>query len=138
MSTDDNKVKPEGAAAVMYAARLAEGDFQIQRCRRCETAFFYPRELCPACGSGEVEWFAPSGRGQVYATTTVRRRAEAGGDYNVALIDLEEGPRLMSRVEGIEPQAVAIGMAVRARVAVSDGQGLLLFDAQETEKGRAQ
>jgi uncharacterized OB-fold protein len=57
----------------------------------------------------------------------VRRKPEAGGDYNVALIDLREGVRLMSRVEGVAPDAVHIGMAVRAQVAQQDGRGLLIF-----------
>jgi uncharacterized OB-fold protein len=57
-----------------------------------------------------------SGRGTVYATTTVRERQ---GNYNISLIDLAEGPRMMSRVEGIAPEAVRIGMAVSARIADS-------------------
>lgn len=140
MKTDHNDVKPEGAAEVVYAAKLAGGRFEIQRCRACDTAVFYPRELCPACGSGELEWFTPSGRGRVYATTTIRRKAEAGGDYNVALIDLEEGPRLMSRVEGVAPEAVGIDLPVRARVVVDEDKGLLLFDAQPVngKQGTAQ
>lgn len=135
MSSELNELNPEGSAERVYAAKLAAGRFEIQRCESCEAAFFYPRELCPICGSGMLAWFAPSGRGRVYATTTVRRRAEAGGDYNVALIDLEEGPRLMSRVEGVLPEAVAIGLVVQARVAVDGDNGLLLFDA---EQGSAQ
>ncbi len=54
--------------------------------------------------------------GTVYATTCTRRPADKGGDYNVALIDLAEGPRMMSRVEGIAPDKVQIGMKVKARV----------------------
>lgn len=131
MDRQDTELNPEGPAEMVYAARLAEGHFEIQRCQSCKTAFFYPRELCPACGSDSVSWFAPSGKGHVYATTTVRRKPEAGGDYNVALIDLQEGPRLMSRVEGIAPDAIYIGLAVRARVDVKKDQGLLLFDAEK-------
>lgn len=134
--SDHRAVRPEGSAEQVYAAKLAEGRFDIQRCESCGRAFFYPRELCPHCGSGEVAWFTPSGRGEVYATTTVRRKAEAGGDYNVALIDLEEGPRLMSRVEGLAPEAVRIGLPVRARVLVDDGRGVLLFDAEDTQSTR--
>jgi len=63
--------------------------------------------------------------------TTVRRKPEAGGDYNVSLIDLAEGVRMMSRVEGLPPAEVRIGMPVRARVAVSDGTGLLVFEPED-------
>jgi uncharacterized OB-fold protein len=84
-------------------------------------------QYCPHCGADKLAWTEPDGRGEVYSTTVVRRKPEAGGDYNVALIDLREGVRLMSRVEGVAPDAVHIGMAVRAQVAQQDGRGLLIF-----------
>jgi hypothetical protein len=78
---------------------------------------FYPRVLCPHCGSERLEWVAPSGRGTVYSTTIVRRKPADGGDYNVCLVDLAEGPRMLSRVAGVAPEEVRIGMAVKARIA---------------------
>jgi hypothetical protein len=60
--------------------------------------------------------------------TTVRRKAEAGGDYNVSLVDLDEGVRLMSRVENVKPLELNIGQRVQARVQVTEGRGLVLFD----------
>jgi len=80
-----------------YFDALAEGRFMLQRCAACERWVFYPRVLCPHCGARALEWREASGRGVVYATSVVRRRADDGGDHNVALIDLAEGPRLMSR-----------------------------------------
>jgi Predicted nucleic-acid-binding protein containing a Zn-ribbon len=73
----------------------------------------------------------PSGLGTVYSTTIVRRKAEDGGDYNVALIDLKEGVRMMSRVEGISPEAVAIGMSVQARIIDDQGGKLVVFHLAE-------
>ena len=73
-----------------------------------------------------LQWVAPSGEGTVHAVTTVRRKPDAGGDYNVSLIDLAEGVRMMSRVEG--GGKVAIGDPVRARVQVTEGKGLVVFD----------
>jgi uncharacterized OB-fold protein len=67
----------------------------------------------------------------VHAVTTVRRRPVDGGDLNVSLIELDEGVRLMSRVDNLVPDAVRIGQRVRARVQVKDGRGLVLFDAIE-------
>ena len=110
-----------------YFAALGTGQFNIQKCLACAGHVFYPRVVCPRCGSNRLEWVAPSGRGIVYSATTVRRKPEAGGDYNVSLIDLEEGPRLMSRVDGIAPAQVAIGMRVEAKVIVEAGAGLLTF-----------
>ena len=110
-----------------YQAALDAGKFEIQRCKACQQAIFYPRELCPHCGSDQLAWEQPSGKGTVYSTTVIRRKADAGGDYNVALIDLDEGVRMMSRVEGVAPEAVAIGQRVQAHVAQKDGRGLVLF-----------
>lgn len=120
-----------GGADLAYHDALARGEFLIQRCTACDKAVFYPRMICPHCGSPSLAWQAPSGHGTVYSTTVVRRKAEAGGDYNVALIDLAEGVRLMSRVEGIPPEAVAIGMPVRAEVRQRNGAGLLVFTVRE-------
>lgn len=123
---DIQETAPQGVEA-QYRQALDQGRFLIQRCAACERAIFYPRMICPHCGAGELAWTAPDGRGEVYSTTVVRRKPEAGGDYNVALIDLREGVRLMSRVEGVAADAVHIGMAVRAQVAQQDGRGLLVF-----------
>jgi uncharacterized OB-fold protein len=73
---------------------------------------------------------APSGRGTVYAVSIVNRSAEKGGPYNVVLVDLSEGPRMMARVDGVANDAVRIGMAVQARVAPgADGSPCVVFDA---------
>lgn len=69
--------------------------------------------MCAKCGSALLEWVTASGRGTVHAATVVRQR---DGSYNVSLIDLAEGPRMMSRVEGLAPEAVRIGMRVAARI----------------------
>ena len=112
-----------------YQAALDAGQFHIQRCKACAKAIFYPRELCPHCGSDQLAWEPASGQGSVYSTTVIRRKADAGGDYNVALIDLAEGPRMMSRVEGMAPADVKIGMAVQAQVITHNGKGLVVFNA---------
>jgi len=100
-----------------YQERLSQGRFEIQKCAGCGKHVFYPRVLCPHCGADRLAWVAPSGRGVVYSTTVVRRKPADGGDYNVALVDLEEGVRMMSRVAEIAPETVRIGMKVKARVA---------------------
>jgi len=109
-----------------FAAALAQGRFQIQHCTACGQHVFYPRALCPHCGSAQLDWVEPSGVGCVYSSTTVRRKPESGGDYNVALVDLAEGPRLMSRIDGVPPDQVRIGMRVQARVIDDPAKGKLL------------
>jgi uncharacterized OB-fold protein len=116
-------LKPE----LEYQQFLAEGRFMIQRCRDNGRFLFYPRIAQPATGSTNLEWIEASGKGSVYSTTVVRQRPPAPS-YNVALIELAEGPRMMSRVIGVPPEDVTIGMAVAARIIVDDGQPLVVFE----------
>ncbi len=113
-----------------YQQALSEGRFLIQHCDGCGRAVHYPREVCPHCGSDRLRWVPALGTGTVYAVTTVRRKPEAGGDLNVSLIDLDEGPRLMSRVANRAPDQVRIGQRVRARVEQAQGQSRLVFDVE--------
>lgn len=107
---------------------LDQGRFLIQRCGDCACAVYFPREACPHCGSPALHWETPGGQGTVHAVTTVRRKPQDGGDLNISLVELDEGVRLMSRVEGLPPAEVQIGLRVSARVAVVDGRGLVVFD----------
>ncbi|QRF63325.1 Zn-ribbon domain-containing OB-fold protein [Variovorax paradoxus] len=106
-----------------HQARLQEGKFFIQRCSACAHHVYFPRAFCPHCGGDALEWTTPAGTGTVYAATTVRRKPTEGGDLNVSLIDLDEGVRLMSRIDGIAADDVHIGLRVRAKVV----DGLVLF-----------
>ena len=122
--------EPQGVQA-FHQVELDAGRFLIQRCTVCNKHLYIPRAGCPHCGSAALEWKAPKGTGAVYAVTTVRRKPADGGDLNVSLIDLDEGVRLMSRVDNLAPGAVHIGQRVQARVQLKDGRGLVLFDAIE-------
>jgi uncharacterized OB-fold protein len=99
-----------------FQAYLTRGRFMIQRSRATGAHVFYPRPFVPGTGETDLEWVEASGRGTVYATTVNRRSPDKGGSFNVALIDLAEGPRMLSRVVGIAPEEVKIGMQVRATV----------------------
>ena len=112
----------------VYRDFLDKREFRIQRCLGCAEHVFYPRALCPDCGSARLEWVAASGRATVYSTSVVRQRPEDGPDYNIAIVELEEGPRLMSRVEGVPAEDVRIGMAVHAKVGSIDGEPVVLFE----------
>lgn len=114
-----------------YAGFLAAGEFKIQQCSGCQQHIFYPRFICPRCGARDLSWVIPSGDGVVYSTSIPRGAPE--GDYNISLIDLAEGPRLMSRVVAIPPEDVAIGMRVRAHVGEIDGEAVVLFRRAEGE-----
>lgn len=111
----------------MYQRRLTEGRFEIQQCDECLKYQFYPRYSCRYCGSDQLQWRIPSGKAVVYSTTVVRQRAEKGGDYNVAIVELAEGPRMMSRVDGVAPEEVEIGMQVLPTIITNEGSPLLVF-----------
>lgn len=110
-----------------HQAALDQGNFLIQHCGACSKHVYFPRESCPHCGSANLAWVAPSGHGTVYSVTTIRRKPDAGGDYNVSLIDLDEGVRLMSRVVDVSPDAVLIGQRVTASVQMNEEKGLIVF-----------
>lgn len=119
-------VKPEEE----YLAHLAEGRFMLLRSKAGGAPFFFPRTIAPGTGETDLEWIPASGKGRVHSTTVVRMR-NAADNYNVALIDLAEGPRMMSRVTGIPPEAVVIGMAVTARIDHSGEQPIVVFEPEE-------
>ena len=101
-----------------YWAALDQHRLILKRCGACGKAHFYPRELCPYCHADDLTWVEASGRGAIYSFTVCRRPAgpafAAEIPYVVALVDLAEGPRMMTRILG-DPAAVAIGRAVRVR-----------------------
>jgi uncharacterized OB-fold protein len=104
---------PQSPLAI-YQAHLDRGELAYQWSPEARRAVFFPRLVCPYSGSTALEWRVASGLGTVHATTVTH--PAQGAPYNVALIDCDEGFRLMSRVEDIDPMAVAIGMRVRFRV----------------------
>jgi uncharacterized protein len=120
-----NRDATAGAPAEVYRRYLEGGTLGFQRCQACSSAVFYPRVLCPVCGSISLEWRTSVGHGVVYATTAVYRRD--GEPYNVALVDLEEGFRMMSRVEGVPAEEVGIGLHVRFEVREEDDGPVAVF-----------
>ena len=90
----------------------------IMQCRLCDRHFFYPRQLCPHCHSPVVGWSDASGRGTIYSFTVARRPAGAAFKpdvpYVVALVELEEGPRLMTNIVTTDVDSIRIGQKVTA------------------------
>jgi uncharacterized OB-fold protein len=102
-----------------YIAHLEKGELAYQFSPSANQAVFYPRVIAPRTGATDLEWRVSKGFGTVYATTVVH--PQQGSPYNVALIDIDEGFRMMSRVEDIEPTAVHIGQRVKFRVHPAEG-----------------
>jgi uncharacterized OB-fold protein len=111
---------PEGE----YFAHLAAGRFMLQRARSSGAWVHPPRVVAPGSGETDLDWVPASGRGTVYASTLVRAKPPAA-DYNVVLVELDEGPRLLSRVDGLG--AVAIGLRVQARIVDEHGTPAVVF-----------
>ena len=109
-----------------WRAHLAEGRFMIQRSPSTGGHVFYPRIAEPGTGADDLEWVEASGDGTVHAVTVVRKKDPAES-YTVVLVDLAEGPRLMSRVDGVPVDEVKIGMAVRASIISEEDKPLLVF-----------
>ncbi len=119
----------EGAPAEVYRRYLQRGELGFQRCQGCGEAVFYPRMICPACGCDVLVWETSGGRGTIYATTAVYRRS--GEPYNVVLVDLDEGFRMMSRVEEIDAEEVAVGRRVTFAVREEEDGPVLVFLPEE-------
>jgi hypothetical protein len=117
---------PSGGPEAQWRAFLGQGRFMIQRSRATGRHVFYPRVMAPGTGETDLEWVAAKGTATVYATTANRSKE---GATNIAIVELAEGPRMMSRVENIAADAVQVGMAVKARIAtLDDGTLNIVFD----------
>lgn len=130
-STGGTRAAAPAGPEQIYFDYLGAGDWRIPHCMSCARAVFYPRIVCPFCGGRAFDWKRPSGLGTVYASTTMRRPAEAGGDLNLCLVDLDEGVRMMSRVVGVDPAAPRCGERVRAFVDANGDAPLVLFRRAE-------
>jgi uncharacterized OB-fold protein len=93
----------------------AEGRLVVPRCDECGERFWYPRLMCPICGSAAVTYVEVSGRATVYARTILRRGDGPFRDaapYVLAMVQLEEGPTMMTNIVGADPETVEVGHAV--------------------------
>jgi len=99
-----------------YWGAAKEGSLLIARCGVCEKVHHYPRPFCPFCWSEDVTAIQASGRGILYTFSTVYvndlHPFKSRLPYVAALVELEEGPRLMTNIEGCEPGELEVGMAV--------------------------
>jgi uncharacterized OB-fold protein len=91
---------------------------RLQRCHDCHKYIFYPRIVCPFCLSEHLDWITASGKGKVYSYTVVRRAMHPAFrkdvPYVLAIVELDEGPRLTTNIIGVPPEDVRVDMPVRA------------------------
>jgi uncharacterized OB-fold protein len=115
-------VRPEpraDAESAPYWNALREGRLTVQRCERCGHHQLYPRPWCRRC-HGPVAWVDATGTGTVYSYTVIRQNFQKPFrdelPYIVALVDLDEGARLMTNVVDADPDAITVGARVRVRI----------------------
>ncbi|MCG8589185.1 MAG: Zn-ribbon domain-containing OB-fold protein [Proteobacteria bacterium] len=134
MSAEVTRIEPRASeVSEPFWEATRDKRFLLQWCVACGATVFYPRVVCPTCLGDTLEWRQASGRGTVYAATVEHRPQNPGmaamAPYVVALIDLEEGVRMMSNVVGCDPESVTIGMPVSLTwEPLSDGRHLPLFE----------
>ena len=110
-----------------YLEHLAAGRFMIQRSRSSGKFVFYPRVAEPGTGALDLEWTPASGGGEVHAVTVIQPKPPEEA-YNVVLVELDEGPRMMSRVDGVAAHEVILGQRVKARITQIANQPAVVFD----------
>lgn len=118
MDLDRPLPQPITPEARPYWDGLREGKLMLPRCEECGHVFFYPRVLCPRCASRAITWVQASGRGRLHAFgighQSFNRAYTVRPPYVLAMIELEEGPRMLSNLVNVEPdpQAVTCDMPV--------------------------
>lgn len=122
--------QPQSPLAI-FQDHCEKGELAYQVDPATGQAVFYPRTVAPGTAQPNLEWRVSAGLGTVYATTTMHRRGE--DPYDISMIELDEGFRMMSRVESIDPDAVAVGMRVKVRMvpATEDSPIYPVFDPAE-------
>ena len=112
-----------------YWRGIQEGKLLLQHCQACAHVQYYQQAICRACGSDRLEHRAASGRGKVHSFSVVHRAPgpafKQDTPYAVILVELEEGPRMISSFVGADPSLVSFDMAVEL-VCESAGAGMVL------------
>ncbi len=99
-----------------YWQGLTQGELRIQRCATCSKAVFYPRSICPHCYANHLVWVVASGKGTVYSYTVAHQGFgpfAADVPFVVAIVELEEGVRMMSRIIDAPRERIVVGAEVR-------------------------
>jgi uncharacterized OB-fold protein len=127
MSERRGRIVPEATELTgPYWAAAGEGRILLQRCTRCTTVWHPPAPTCPACRSDAVDWVASAGWGRLHSYTRVEHAVHpAVADavpYLVALVDLDEGPRIVCTLVD-EPDIAALAAGQRITIGLGPAAG---------------
>jgi uncharacterized OB-fold protein len=106
-----------------FWAAARRHELSLQRCRACGAHVFYPRAACPHCLGGDLEWRRVCGRGRLHTFTVVHRGQKGfplGPPYVIAIVELDEGPRMMTNLVGIEPDPAKLEIGMPVEVVFED------------------
>ena len=104
-----------------------EGRLLLKMCSACNEPHFYPRTICPHCGSDQTRWVESSGKGEIYSFTVMRRGVEV--PFAMAYVTLEEGIKMLSHITNCDFDAIYIGQPVKVVMQeTQEGQKVPLFE----------
>lgn len=115
-----------------YWDGAAQGELRLQQCDACREYYFYPRPTCPHCHGSEVTWRAVSGRARLVSYVINQRPLppfDPDTPFVIGLVELEEGPRMMTNIVEVEavPSALELDMALSVRFVIRGDQKLPVF-----------
>ncbi|MFI6940457.1 Zn-ribbon domain-containing OB-fold protein [Streptomyces sp. NPDC050418] len=114
-----------------YWSAAAEGRLLLRHCRACGRTHHYPREFCPHCWSENVEWAPASGRATLYTWSVIHRNDlppfGTRTPYTAAVVDLAEGPRMMTEVVECAQDALTVGMELEVTFREAEGFRVAVF-----------
>ena len=102
-----------------------EGKFLIKRCTACNEPHYFPRAICPFCGSDKTVWEESKGEGEIYSYSLMRK--SANGPYAIGYVTLDEGPSLLTNFADCELESLKIGQRVKVVFKPTDGAPLPFF-----------
>lgn len=112
-----------------FWAAGAAGKFLLKSCKACGKAHWYPRVVCPLCGSDDTHWVETSGRGTIYSYSVLER---ADPPYVLVYVRLDDGPILISNLLEAQADAIHIGAVVQARlIPIEDGRSMPFFELSD-------
>jgi len=135
MSTDVTRPLPrtdEFDTAAFWAGTKSQ-EFRYQQCQQCQAVVFYARSHCTGCLDGELQWKVASGRATLYSYSVVRQSYHPffrnQVPYAVAWVDLEEGPRMLTNIVGVDDPLndITIGMALNLEWEQHESLSIPLF-----------
>jgi uncharacterized OB-fold protein len=133
-NTNDAQVQSPGFEQDPFASAFPEtrefwlaaeaGRLMLNTCEDCHRPHWYPRAVCPLCGSTRLSWQQATGKGTLYAFSTARRASPV---YTLASVQLADGPTLLTNVVEADPDALTIGMPVQVTFRRADEGRMMPF-----------